>query len=170
MCAASAWKRIWDLLASKNTEIFAISVVEMLYQLSGPTVIFCNYRARKRKLHSCCHLLLFYLVLHIKTIRLTCQFQKQSSNLCSDLHFIFFFFPLKCCKVCHRSVRAPQGNSGLQLICINLCRQEDDVHFSLVSVYVLVRSCAGVTGNKMEGLREDFKNNYRRFFFQPWHG
>lgn len=39
MCAASAWKRIWELLASKNTEIFSISVVEVLYQLPGPTVV-----------------------------------------------------------------------------------------------------------------------------------
>lgn len=78
--------------------------------------------------------------------------------------------PPKYCKVCHRSIRVPPGNSGLQLICINLCRQEDDVHFSLVSVCVLARSCAGVTENKMEGLREDFKNNYKRFSLQLWHG
>lgn len=56
------------------------------------------------------------------------------------------------------------------MIYINLCRLEDDVHFSLVSACVLVRSCAGVTGNKTEGVREDFKNSYRRFFLELWHG
>lgn len=39
MCAASAWKRILKLLPSKNTEIFHISVVEVFYQLPGPTVV-----------------------------------------------------------------------------------------------------------------------------------
>lgn len=35
-CASSAWT---ELLASKNVEIFSISVVEVFYQLTGPTVV-----------------------------------------------------------------------------------------------------------------------------------
>lgn len=38
MCAASAWKRILELLASKNTRILNISV-EVFYQLPGPRVV-----------------------------------------------------------------------------------------------------------------------------------
>lgn len=39
MCAASAGKRIFELLASKNTEALSISVVEVFYKLPGPTLV-----------------------------------------------------------------------------------------------------------------------------------
>lgn len=53
----------------------------------------------------------------------------------------------------------------------NLCRQEDHVCFSLVSICVLV-SCAGVTWNEMEGVGEDLGTVIEEFpplkiFFQP---
>lgn len=45
MCDASAWKKILELLASKNTEILNISVAEVFYQLPGPKVVAMSFVA-----------------------------------------------------------------------------------------------------------------------------